>query len=173
MNKIMFCGGGSAGHVIPNLAIIDELKGSYETCYLGTDGIEKKICESNGVRFYECRAVKFVRGKILCNLTLPFKLIKSIGEAGKILDDVKPDIIFCKGGYACVPPALAAKKRKIPVITHESDVSAGLANRFIAKRCKKVLTSFPTAARSFNNGICTGSPMRSRIFGGDKVAARA
>lgn len=172
MKKIAFCGGGSAGHVIPNIAVIENLGKDAEACYIGTDGIEKRICQSNGVDFYECEAVKLVRGKILCNLLLPFRLIKSVKSAGKVLDEIKPDLIFCKGGYACVPPALAAKKRNIPVITHESDVSSGLANKFIAKRCKKVLTSFPSAARSFPNGICTGTPMRNSIFGKSKVEAR-
>ena len=168
----MFCGGGSAGHVIPNIALIEDLNGAFETCYLGTDGIEKKICGDNRVDFYECTAVKFVRGKILCNLALPFKLFRSVKEAGEILDHVKPDLIFCKGGYACVPPALAAKKRKIPVITHESDVSAGLANKFIAGRCKKVLTSFPSTAKKFSAGIYTGTPMRRKIFDCSKIDAR-
>lgn len=173
MKKIMFCGGGSAGHVIPNIAVMEVLYGVYDMCYLGTDGIEKRICAENNVKYYECSAVKLVRGKILCNLALPFKLFKSVKEAGKILDEVKPDLVFCKGGYACVPPALAAKKRRIPVITHESDVSAGLANKFIAKRCDKVLTTFPSTAKKFDRGICTGTPMRGCLFGRSRAQARA
>ncbi len=169
----MFCGGGSAGHVIPNVAIIEELEGITDNLYMGTDGIEKSICQSNGIDFLECGAVKLVRGKILCNLALPFKLIKCISEAGKILDEVKPDLVFCKGGYACVPAAVAAKKRGITVITHESDLTAGLANKFIARYCKKVLTTFPSTAKDFGNGIWTGSPMRKKIFNGNKVEARA
>lgn len=172
MKKIMFCGGGSAGHVIPNIAIMEELKGVYDICYVGTDGIEKKICRENDVKYYECSAVKLVRGKFFKNLALPFKLFKSVKEAGKILDEAKPDLIFCKGGYACVPPALAAKKRRIPVISHESDISAGLANKFIAKRCEKVLTTFPSTAACFSRGICTGTPMRGKLFGRDKAEAR-
>lgn len=172
MKKILFCGGGSAGHVIPNIAIIEELEGITQNYYIGTDGIESKICSENNVKFYKCGAVKFVRGKIICNISIPFKLLKNIAEAGKILDTVQPDLVFCKGGYACVPPAIAARKRNIPVITHESDVSAGLANKFIAKRCCKVLTTFPSTARHFPTGICTGSPMRKRLFGRDKVDAR-
>lgn len=172
MKKIMFCGGGSAGHVIPNIAIIESLKNA-EACYIGTDGIEKRICDENGVRFYTCDAAKFVRGKFFCNLLLPFKLYKSVKNAGNILDEVKPDLVFCKGGYACVPPAIAAKRRGIPVITHESDVSAGLANKFIAKRCKKVLTSFPQTAKQFGNGIYTGTPMRNNLFNRNRAEARA
>ena len=172
MKKILFCGGGSAGHVIPNVAIIESLDGITENYYIGTDGIESKICAENNIKFYKCDAVKFVRGKILCNITLPFKLLKSISKAGEIIDDIKPDLVFCKGGYACVPPAIAAKKRNIPVITHESDVSAGLANKFIAKKCTKVLTTFPSTARKFRTGICTGSPMRQKLFGRNKAEAR-
>lgn len=168
----MFCGGGSAGHVIPNIAVAECLKNEYEICYIGTDGIEKNICKENNIKFYESGAVKLVRGKILCNLLLPFRLIKCKNAAGKILDEVKPDLLFCKGGYACVPAALAAKKRKIPVITHESDVNAGLANKFIARKCEKVLTTFPSAAEQFKNGICTGSPMRRRLFNGNIAGAR-
>lgn len=172
MKRILFCGGGSAGHVIPNVAIIEALDGITDNLYLGTDGIEKSICQSNGIEFLEYSAVKLVRGKIFCNLTLPFKLFKCINEAGKILDEVKPDLVFCKGGYACVPAAVAAKKRGVPVITHESDLTAGLANKFIAGKCKKVLTTFPSTARAFGNGIWTGSPMREKIFKGNRVEAR-
>lgn len=167
----MFCGGGSAGHVIPNLAIMEDLN-EFKKSYMGTDGIEKDICLKNNVKFYEFSAAKLVRGKIFCNLLLPFKLIKSIHESGKILDDVKPDLLFCKGGYVCFPPAIAAKKRNIPIITHESDATAGLANRLIAGKCEKILTTFPSAAEKFKNGICTGSPMRKNIFKRSRLEAR-
>ena len=153
MKKILFCGGGSAGHVIPNIAIIEELKNDYECLYIGTDGIEESICHTNGVQIYKFDAVKLVRGKIFCNLLIPFKLFASIRAAGEIIDEVKPDLLFCKGGYVCYPPAAAAKKRGIPVLTHESDISCGLANRLIAKKCEKVLTTFPSAAKKFPNGV--------------------
>ncbi len=172
MKKIVFCGGGSAGHVIPNVAIIEQLKGITECVYLGTNGIEKKICADNNIKFYESEAVKLVRGKILCNLALPFKLFKGIKQAKKILEDIKPDLVFCKGGYVCVPPAIAASKLGIPLITHESDISAGLANKFIAKRCEKVLTSFPQTAKSFDRGIYTGTPMRNSLFDRSRTKAR-
>lgn len=171
MKKILFCGGGSAGHVIPNLAIIEELTG-FDCMYLGTDGIEKSICEKNRVKFYQCNAVKVIRGKFFCNLLLPFKLFKSVRDAGKILDTIKPDLLFCKGGYVCVPPALAAYRKNIPVITHESDISAGLANKFIAGKCEKVLTTFPSTAQRFHHGICTGTPMRKNLFGRNPTVAR-
>lgn len=172
MKKILFCGGGSAGHVIPNIALIEELK-EYNTCYMGTGAIEENICKINGIAFYKFDAVKLVRGKIFCNLAIPFKLIKSIKQAGRILDEIKPDLLFCKGGYVCIPPALAAKKRKIPILAHESDIEAGLANKLIASKCKKMLTAFPATASKFKNGKFVGTPMRKILFGRNKQEAKA
>lgn len=171
MKKILFCGGGSAGHVIPNISLIEELK-EFHCCYAGTGGIEENICKNNGIEFYKFDAVKFVRGKLFCNLAIPFKLIKSIKQVGKILDNVKPDLLFCKGGYVCIPPALAAKKRKIPILTHESDIEAGLANKIIASKCKKVLTAFPQTAAKFKNGKFVGTPMRNNLFNRSREQAK-
>lgn len=172
MKKIMFCGGGSAGHVIPNIAIYERLKDSYSVTYAGTGGIEKSVCSDFGIKFYQFSGVKLVRGKIFCNLAIPFKLIKSVRECGVILKNAKPDILFCKGGYASLPPALAAAKLGIPVLTHESDLTAGIANKIIAAKSEKVLTSFPSTAKRFKNGVCTGSPMRESLFNRDGRAAR-
>ena len=172
MKKIIFCGGGSAGHVIPNIALIEQLKDEYEIYYMGTGAIEEKICDSNNVRFYKFETAKLVRGKILCNLLIPFKLFKSIRQAGKILDDLKPDLLFCKGGYVCYPPAVAGHKRHIPILTHESDISAGLTNKLIAPKCEKVLTSFPSTAENFKNGEYTGTPMRGILFNRNTLEAK-
>ena len=173
MKKIMFCGGGSAGHVIPNIAVYERLSDKYNVTYLGTDGIEKRICGDFGIKFYEFSGVKLVRGKIFCNLAIPFKLIKSVKQCRAILKSVKPDLLFCKGGYASLPPALAAAKTGIPVLTHESDLTAGIANKIIAAKSEKILTSFPATAKHFKNGVCTGSPIRESLFNRDKHEARA
>ncbi len=172
MRTILFCGGGSAGHVIPNIALIEDLKSGYNCVYMGTDGIESSICEQNGVKFYVCNTPKLVRGKILKNLTLPFKLFSAKRRAAELIKEIKPDLIFSKGGYASVPAVLCAKKLNIPVITHESDLNPGVATKFIAGRCKKVLTSFPSTARKFENGIYTGSPMRNNLFIKSRAGAR-
>ena len=171
MKKILFCGGGSAGHVIPNIALIEQLK-EYEIYYTGTGGIEERICKLNGIDFYRFDAVKLVRGKIFCNLSIPFKLIKSVRQAGRILDEIKPDLLFCKGGYVCIPPAFAAKKRNIPIIAHESDIEAGLANKIIASKCKKLLTAFPDTALKFKNGKFVGTPLRKNLFDRDRNEAK-
>ena len=173
MKKIAFCGGGSAGHVMPNIALYEILKNDYEITYIGTNGIEKDICRKFGIPFYQFEGVKLVRGKLLCNLAIPFKLLKSISQCREILQNNQPDLIYCKGGYASLPPAFAAHKIGIPVLTHESDLTAGLANKLIAGKSQKVLTSFPSTAEKFKNGQFVGSPMRNNLFDRDKAEAKA
>lgn len=172
MKKIVFCGGGSAGHVIPNIAVIEALPPQFSPYYLGTGGIEKSICLKNNIPFYEFSGVKLVRGKLFCNLSIPFKLAKSVNQCKKILQELSPAAVFCKGGYVSLSPALAAVKLKIPVIIHESDISMGLANKIIARKANLILTSFPQTAQKFSNGICTGSPMRKNTFGQNAVEAK-
>lgn len=172
MKKIMFCGGGSAGHVIPNIALCEQLKTVYSLCYIGTSSIEKQICTQNDLNFYEFSAAKLVRGKIFVNLFLPVKVYKSVKQCEKILKESKPDLLFCKGGYVSLPPAIAANKLGIPVLTHESDLTAGLANRLIARKCKRVLTAFPSTAAKFKNGVYTGTPLRLNLFGRDRIMAK-
>ncbi len=172
MKKIMFCGGGSAGHVMPNIAIYEVINNKCEACYIGTDSIEKNICKDFGLPFYQFDGVKLVRGKLLRNLTIPSKLKKSVAQCKNILIKQKPDLLFCKGGYAALPPALAARKLGIPILTHESDLTAGLANRIIARRAERILTSFPSLSDKFKNGVWTGSPMRESIFSRNKMQSR-
>ncbi len=175
MKKIMFCGGGSAGHVMPNMALCGDLGGKYECLYMGTDGIEHEICGRYGLRFYSFPAPKFVRGKVLCNLALPFKLIKSVKKSREILAGVRPDLLFCKGGYASLPPAIAAAKLGIPVIAHESDLTPGLANKIISRRAEVTLTAFPETARKFGRGLYAGAPIRRDALkdcGGVKKSGR-
>lgn len=172
MKKIVFCGGGSAGHVIPNIALYEDLKDKFEICYLGTPSIEREICAKFGVPFHEFDAVKLVRGKIFANFGIPFKLIKSYKRCKEILNEIKPDLLFCKGGYVCLPAAYAAASLKIPVLTHESDMTAGLTNKLIARKCERVLTTFPQTAKSFKRGVYTGSPMRKMLFGRDRLASK-
>lgn len=172
MKKIMFCGGGSAGHVIPNIALCDQLKGQFEICYIGTDGIESRVCRAKNIKFYTFDGVKLVRGKVLCNLGIPSKIFKSVKQCKEIMKKTAPDLLFCKGGYASYPPAVAAKELGIPVLTHESDVSLGLANKLIASKCRRVLTAFPSTASKIKNGVYTGTPLRTELFGRDRIMAK-
>ncbi|MCD7728876.1 MAG: glycosyltransferase [Clostridia bacterium] len=170
MKKILFCGGGSAGHVIPNIALCRDLYGKYQTEYAGTDGIERGICKREGLKYYTFDSVKLIRGKFFANLKLPLKLFKAIKQAENIIKTSCPDAVFCKGGYASIPPAIAAKKAGIPVFTHESDLSTGLANKIIGKFSVCTFTSFPETAKRCKNGIYSGSPLRSDVMHCDTKA---
>lgn len=167
----MFCGGGSAGHVMPNIALAEELHGRFITEYTGTGGIEYSICKAEGIKFFMFSAPKLERGKIAANLTIPCKLKRSVAEAEEILKRERPDLLFCKGGYASLPPALAAKKLKIPVITHESDLTPGLANRIISRFAAVTLTSFPETAEKIKRGRFSGPPLRKQACRGSRARA--
>jgi len=150
MATVILTGGGTAGHCTPNIALIPYLKNDFDKIfYIGSEnGIEKNIVRDNGIPYYGISTAKLKRSFSPTNFTIPFKVIKGIKQAGKILDELKPDVVFSKGGYVAVPVVIAAKKRKIPVVAHESDYTAGLANKFSARYCKKVLTSFPDTAKT-------------------------
>jgi UDP-N-acetylglucosamine--N-acetylmuramyl-(pentapeptide) pyrophosphoryl-undecaprenol N-acetylglucosamine transferase len=171
-NGIAFCGGGSAGHIIPNFALIEKLSPKYPVLYLGTGGMEKELCKQNHIPFSEFSAPKLARGKVWCNLAIPFKLCKSVKEATKILERERPRVLFCKGGYVSIPAAYAAHKLGIPVVTHESDLTPGIANKLIARKCRWVLTAFPETAAKFKNGKYVGTPLRASLFSRSKVMAR-
>lgn len=171
MKTIMFCGGGSAGHVMPNIALMHALEKKYNVAYMGTDGIERSIVCAEGYPFFRFEAPKLVRGKIKPNLTLLPRLKKSVACATEILEQHTPCLLFCKGGYASLPPALAAKKLGIPVLTHESDLSAGLANKVISRFALATLTSFPETAEKFARGIYCGPPIRAEAAKGSRVRA--
>lgn len=172
MKKILMTGGGSAGHVIPNLALLPKLKEHYKVSYAGTRAIEYSLLQDKGIDFYTFSAPKLIRGSIRQNLTLPFRFLKSVRQAKQILKEARPDLVFSKGGYVSLPVVLAAKKLNIPVLSHESDYSAGLANKIIAKRCQLVLTSFPETAENLPNGKYSGSPVREELFSADPAKAR-
>ncbi len=171
MKYLFFCGGGSAGHVVPNLAVMNELKYSHRLAYMGTGGIEKKLVTEAGYPFFEVDCPKLIRSFTAENLKIPFRLRKAEREALKILEAEKPDLVFSKGGFASYPAVWAAQKLGIPAVTHESDLTPGLATKLLAKRCKYVLTSFPETTMLFQNGKHVGSPMRKELFRGDRPRA--
>ncbi len=166
MSTIILTGGGTAGHCIPHLALIPYLKNDFTNIYyIGSkNGLEKNIIENTGIPYYSVTCAKLKRSFSFDNLSIPFRVLTGVMEAGKIIDKLKPDVIFSKGGFVALPTVIAANKRKIPVISHESDFSVGLANKLSAKYCKKILTSFPETAREIKNGEYTGSPIRKTLF---------
>ena len=171
MATIVLTGGGTAGHVTPHLALLPYLKKDFDKIfYIGSkNGMEKNIIAKTGIKYYSVPCAKLVRKLTVKNLAIPFTLLKGIKKAGKILDELKPDVVFSKGGYVALPVVFAAHKRRIPVICHESDYTVGLANKISAKYCQKVLTSFPSAAKTLKNGVCVGSPLKSSLFNAEKT----
>ena len=172
MDKIILTGGGTAGHITPNIALLPYLK-DFEIHYVGQPNSmeEELIGREKNVIFHPLESVKLVRALTAKNLAVPFKLIKAKSKAKKLIDDIKPKVIFSKGGYASLPVMLAAKG--IPLILHESDLSMGLANRLAVKKCRFACTSFSSTAENLPNGICTGAPLRQSIYDGKKEKAES
>lgn len=169
MKTIVLTGGGTAGHVMPNLALVPELKKNFEKIvYIGTSGIEKQLAKNVGIDFFEIDAVKLVRSLSPKNLLIPVKLISSISKAKKLLKEISPAVVFSKGGYVSIPVAIAAKKLNIPVLTHESDLSLGLANKIISHYATLILTAFEKTAQGKEKFVFAGAPVREQIFKGNK-----
>ncbi|MBE5738267.1 MAG: undecaprenyldiphospho-muramoylpentapeptide beta-N-acetylglucosaminyltransferase [Clostridiales bacterium] len=168
MKTIVFTGGGTGGHIMPNISIIERIKDKYKIYYLGTNGMEKDIISNlKYVNYIEVPAVKFTRSLTPKNLLIPLKLFQSIKTCKKILKEISPNLIFSKGGYVSIPVCLAGQKLNIPTITHESDLTIGLANRIIARKSKYLCCSFlDTALQYQKNAIHTGSPIRQQIYHG-------
>lgn len=171
--KIIMTGGGTAGHVMPNLALVSTLeKEGFEIKYIGSkNGIEKEILEKTKIPYFPISSGKLRRYFDLKNFTDPFKVVKGIFQAKKILKREKPDVIFSKGGFVSVPVVIAASRRKIPVIAHESDITPGLANKLASPFCDKLCVTFRESLKYVkdNKGILTGSPIREEIFSGSKA----
>ncbi len=170
--KIIMTGGGTAGHVTPNLALMPKLKeNDFEIKYIGSnDGIEKEIITKNNIPFYGISSGKLRRYFSMQNFTDPFKVLKGIGQSLQILSKEKPDVIFSKGGFVAVPVVIAASMKKIPVVAHESDMTPGLANKLSAPFCDKLCVTFRESLKYIkgDKGILTGSPIREDILKGNK-----
>jgi len=172
MKKIVLTGGGTAGHVTPNIALIPALKKEgYEIHYIGSyDGMERAMIENLGINYIGISSGKLRRYKSVKNLTDPFRVLKGYNESVKVLKRIKPDVVFSKGGFVTVPVVFAARKCRIPAIIHESDMSPGLANKLCIPKADYVLANFPEALAKLpkNKGILSGTPIRQELFKGDR-----
>ena len=172
--KIVLTGGGTAGHVTPNIALMPHLEeAGYEISYIGSyDGIEKKLISDFNIPYYGIATGKFRRYLDIKNLTDPFRVIKGYGEARKALKQIKPDVVFSKGGFVSVPVVRAAASLHIPCIIHESDMTPGLANKMCIPAARKVCCNFPETLKQLpeNKAVLTGSPIRAELAQGNKVA---
>ena len=170
--KIVLTGGGTAGHVTPNMALLPKLReDGWEILYIGSKtGIEKEICEKNGVDYVAISSGKLRRYMNLKNLSDPFRVIKGFFEASSAIKKFRPDVVFSKGGFVAVPVVAAAAANGVPVISHESDMTPGLANKLAAPFSKKICCNFPETAELLpaGKGVVSGSPIREAILTGSR-----
>ena len=171
MKKIVLTGGGTAGHVTPNIALMPALKeAGYEITYIGSKkGMEKGLIEATGTKYYGISSGKLRRYFDWKNFSDPFRVMNGFFEAKRILRKIKPDVIFSKGGFVSVPVVLAAKALHIPAVIHESDMTPGLANRIALRGATTVCCNFPETVEKLqgNRAIWTGTPIRQELFSGD------
>jgi UDP-N-acetylglucosamine--N-acetylmuramyl-(pentapeptide) pyrophosphoryl-undecaprenol N-acetylglucosamine transferase len=176
MKKIVMTGGGTAGHVTPNIALMPALKeAGYEISYIGSySGMEKELIEAQNIPYYGISSGKLRRYFDWKNFSDPFKVLKGYSQAISLMKKLKPDIVFSKGGFVSVPVVLAASHCHIPAIIHESDITPGLANRIAVRGAKKVCCNFPETVKYLpkDKAILTGSPIRQELFHGDAARAR-
>ena len=175
MPKVLLTGGGTAGHVTPNIALLPFLKElGFEIEYMGSyDGIEKKLVEQTGIPYTGIDSGKLRRYLSAQNLKDPAHILHGIREARAYMKKNRPDVVFSKGGFVAVPVVLAAHRFKIPVVIHESDLTPGLANRICIPRADKICYSFPETEQYLKGkGIHTGLPIRTELLNGDPVKGR-
>lgn len=175
MKKIVLTGGGTAGHVTPNIALLPSLADAgFEVHYIGSyNGIEKKLIEDMKIPYYGISSGKLRRYFDVKNFSDPFRVLKGFSEADRILKKIKPEIVFSKGGFVTVPVVIAAKKNHIPAIIHESDMTPGLANKLCIPSASKVCCNFKETFDLLPEGkaVLTGTPIRRELFEGNAVKA--
>ncbi|HWQ58979.1 MAG TPA: undecaprenyldiphospho-muramoylpentapeptide beta-N-acetylglucosaminyltransferase [Clostridia bacterium] len=170
--KILFTGGGSAGHVTPNIALFPQLLSEgCELHYIGTkEGIERGMIEGRaGVTYHAINSGKLRRYFSWKNFTDPFRVLAGVAEAGAVIRKVRPDVVFSKGGFVSVPVVLAARAQGVPVVTHESDYTPGLANKINARFATKICVTFEdTLQYEGEKGVHTGTPIRPELYLGKR-----
>lgn len=175
MKRIVLTGGGTAGHVTPNIALIPRLRElDYDIQYIGSyTGIEKDLIEPFGIPYHGISSGKLRRYFSVQNFTDPFRVLKGFREAKNLIKELKPDVIFSKGGFVSVPVVLAGKRCKIPAIIHESDMTPGLANKIAIPSAVKVCCNFPETMGTLpkEKAVLTGSPIRQELLSGNRIAA--
>ena len=173
MKRIILTGGGTAGHVTPNIALIPELqKRGYEIHYIGSKtGIEKELIGNFDIPYYGISSGKLRRYFDVKNFTDPFRILKGYAEADKIIKKIKPAVVFSKGGFVTVPVVKAAKRRHVPCVLHESDISPGLANRLCISSATAICANFPETLDNLpkDKAHLTGSPIRGELFQGNRL----
>ncbi|MBT5015962.1 undecaprenyldiphospho-muramoylpentapeptide beta-N-acetylglucosaminyltransferase [Candidatus Peregrinibacteria bacterium] len=170
--RILLSGGGTAGHVLPHIAVVKELqKKAPQTkfLYVGSkNGPEKTYAKKWGIPFKSVPVGKLRRYFSLANALDAIKVPLGVLRASLIMIRFRPDVVFSKGGYVSVPVILAARILKKPIVIHDSDAKPGLTTKIAKKFAKKILLGYPEAAQHFpkEKVVITGIPIREEIFKG-------
>jgi UDP-N-acetylglucosamine--N-acetylmuramyl-(pentapeptide) pyrophosphoryl-undecaprenol N-acetylglucosamine transferase len=175
MKRIVFTGGGTGGHIFPGLAVISELQATntYECIWLGnSSGMDRSLVEAREIPFIGIPSGKLRRYFSLRNCTDLFKIAAAFIASFFILLKLKPALLFSKGGFVSVPPCIAARILKIPVITHECDFSPGLATRINSRFASFIYVTYEDTKRFFPDTVrkkivVTGNPVRSVFYRAD------
>jgi UDP-N-acetylglucosamine--N-acetylmuramyl-(pentapeptide) pyrophosphoryl-undecaprenol N-acetylglucosamine transferase len=177
LKTILLTGGGTAGHVTANIALLPALaKAGYSVVYAGSEnGVERSLIEPLGIPYRFVRTGKLRRYLSLKNVTDAKNVLMGLFDAKKLIRQIKPDVVFSKGGFVSVPIVAAAGLSGVPVVLHESDVTPGLANKLCAPFAKKICCSFPETASRFprKKAVYTQTPIRESLFSGSAKAGRA
>ena len=169
--KIVLTGGGTAGHVTPNIALLPSLKAAgYEIWYIGSyNGIEERLIKEQNIPYYGIDSGKLRRYFDWKNFSDPLRVIHGYAQAKKILSRLKPDVVFSKGGFVAVPVVFGAWLHRIPVLCHESDLTPGLANKLCKPFASRFATTFPECAEALGKKAeMTGTPLRPELFTGSR-----
>lgn len=171
--RIVLTGGGTMGHVTPNLALLPHLlaKG-YEVHYIGTEkGVEaEKLAHIDGLTYHAVKSGKLRRYFDWKNFTDPFRVIAGAVQSARLMGRLKPDVCFSKGGFVAVPVVFGAWLHRVPVVCHESDLTPGLANKLSAPFARRIATTFPECAAALGDKAeCVGTPLRPELFAGNRA----
>lgn len=174
MKRILLTGGGTAGHVTPCIALLPSLmEQHYDIHYMGSyEGIEKRLIADFDIPYYGISTGKFRRYFDPKNFSDPFRVIAGYFEAKKLIKQIKPDVVFSKGGFVSVPVVRAAASLGIPCVIHESDMTPGLANKLCVGAATKICCNFPETLKDLPEGkaVLTGSPIREELAKGSRIA---
>ncbi|MBV8658463.1 MAG: UDP-N-acetylglucosamine--N-acetylmuramyl-(pentapeptide) pyrophosphoryl-undecaprenol N-acetylglucosamine transferase [Burkholderiales bacterium] len=176
--RVAVTGGGSAGHAVPNLPIIEDLlRQGCDVVYFGSaDGPERQIVEPLGITYVSIAVERLRRYRAWSNLLIPFRVVSGVLQSLIRLRQYRPTVLFSKGGFVSVPPVIAAWLLRIPVVIHESDLTPGLANRIAGRFAKTICVALPAEWARYpgwfaKKCITTGIPLRPGFQEADAALA--
>ena len=177
-HTIVFTGGGTAGHVTPNIELIRIFQqDGWSIHYIGSEqGVEKDMMTRLSIPYHAVSTGKLRRYFSLQNCFDPFKIVYGFWQAYHLLRQLKPEVVFSKGGFVAFPVVVGAWLHGIPVVAHESDMTPGLANRLSFPFLNKICVTFAVAKQAFKRQdkvVVTGTPIRQALFHGQKQSGLA